>query len=126
MRSESRSKIKLTYYIPPGTGHESSIVQSKADRCLNFHRFSPFNFVQLSFCSLIKVHNPENSLLVFCPSKQRSFEPFMYLNLVLLFVLNIVYVGLIRYLQCIRFSSTDKGMQSRNFTPEHIMTVSCS
>ena len=35
----------------------------------------------MSFCSLIKGDYPENSHVVVCPSKQRSFEPFMSLGL---------------------------------------------
>ena len=51
---------------------------------LTFHGFSTFNCcLTLSVVSeLDKGDYPENSHVVFCPNKQRSFEPFICLDLI--------------------------------------------
>ena len=47
---------------------------------LIFHRFSPFNCCLTVALQLGKGDYPENSHVVFCPNKQRSFEALMCLD----------------------------------------------
>ena len=49
---------------------------------LIFHRFSPFNYCLGVVLWLKKEDYPKNSHVVSCPSKQRYFESFMWLDLV--------------------------------------------
>ena len=49
---------------------------------LIFHRFSPFNCSLSVVRQLDQGDHPENSRVVFSPYKQRSFELFMCLDLV--------------------------------------------
>ena len=50
----------------------------------------------VSFCSFIKGITPKSLHVVFCPNKQRSFEPFMCLELVEMSVtvLDVAYVAM--------------------------------
>ena len=53
---------------------------SDSARHLIFYRLSPFNCFLGVVLQLDKGDYPEKSRVLFCPNKQRCFEPFMYLD----------------------------------------------
>ena len=61
----------------PALGHENSMAQPKPDKWLSSADVivRRLTAVQVSFCSLIN-----GSVVVFCPNKQPSFQPFMRLH----------------------------------------------
>ena len=79
--------------ILPSTGHENNLVHPKQISGSALHlffffffyiHFPPFNCCLNVVLWLDKGDYPENSHVVFCPYKQRSFQPFTCLGLVVL------------------------------------------
>ena len=77
-------------WILPSTGQENNIAHQtqisgltfrfafhRSDKWFNFPlHFSSLLTISLSFCSLTKGITPKILLVLSCPNKQRSFEPF--------------------------------------------------
>ena len=66
------------------TGKQHSSTQKQTSNLafhLIFHHFSPFNSCLIAVCSLVKGISQEVCRLCYCPNKQRSFEPFICLDL---------------------------------------------
>ena len=89
------------------TGHENNIAQPKAGKCpSSASRFPPFSCC-LSVVLLPDCEDyPENLHVVFCPNKQRSFEPLMDCMHACVCVSVILHIlwrrGPWSYLQCMR------------------------
>ena len=76
-----RTKPITHIHVLPSTGQENNTAQPKTDKQPSFpSNFSWFFTISVDF-QLDKGEYPENAHVVFCHNKQRSFEPFMCLDL---------------------------------------------
>ena len=76
----------LKWTILPSIGH---FFKPKKLCMSSFHRFLPFFHCLVSFHKLDKGDYPENSHVVFCPNKQRYFEPFMWFRTLAVIIISL-------------------------------------